>query len=95
MDQRDERSGTMEETYQQLHSAYCQFTVNPHDLFKCGCSSHREDGVGIRVPENVKPGLIHPTLGRLPISGIKYIISWLSLLFTFQENHQAESASQK
>ncbi|PON65578.1 hypothetical protein PanWU01x14_115900 [Parasponia andersonii] len=95
MDRQDEQSGTMEETYQQLHSAYCQFTVNPHHLFKCGCSSHREDRVIIQDPENIKPGLIHPMLGRLPIAGIKDIISWLSLLFTFQENHQAESASQK
>lgn len=95
MDRRDEQSGTMEETYQQLHSAYCQFTVNPNDLFRCGCSSHQEYGRNIRDPENVKPGLIHPMLGRLPISGIKDIISWLSLLFTFQENPLAESASQK
>uniref|UniRef100_A0A803NIW0 CSC1/OSCA1-like 7TM region domain-containing protein n=2 Tax=Cannabis sativa TaxID=3483 RepID=A0A803NIW0_CANSA len=56
MDQRDEQSGAMEEIHQMLQSAYCQFTVNPRDLFKCGCSNHQEDGVPVRVPENVKPG---------------------------------------
>ncbi|KAM6543341.1 hypothetical protein CsatB_007788 [Cannabis sativa] len=95
MDQRDEQSGAMEEIHQMLQSAYCQFTVNPRDLFKCGCSNHQEDGVPVRVPENVKPGLIHPMLGRLPLFGIKDTISWLSLLFTFQGNHPAESASHK
>ena len=35
------------------------------------------------------PGLIHPTLGRLPLPGIKPLIGWLSLLFSFQEMNQA------
>ena len=29
------------------------------------------------------PGLIHPTLGRLPLPRIKPLIGWLSLLFSF------------
>ncbi|KAL5558722.1 hypothetical protein UlMin_034933 [Ulmus minor] len=82
MDRRDEQSGRMEEIYEQLHSAYCQFTVASQKLFRTG---HREDGSSMQEPETVKPGLIHPTLGRLPIPGLKDIISWLSLIFTFQE----------
>ena len=34
-------------------------------------------------------GLIHPTLGRLPLPGIKPLIGWLSSLFFFQEMNQA------
>lgn len=90
MDRRDEESGKMEEIYQQLHSAYYQFTLTPHDLFKSGSSSNHEGGDSVRDPENVKPGLIHPTLGRLPLSGIKDVITWLFLLFTFQERNKVK-----
>lgn len=93
MDRRDEQSAKMEEIYQQLHSAYHQFTLTPHDLFKSESSSHHEGCNDTRDPENVKPGLrglTHPTLGRLPISGIKDVITWLYLLFTFQERNLAK-----
>ncbi|EXC22422.1 putative membrane protein [Morus notabilis] len=59
MDRRDEESGKMEEIYQQLHSAYYQFTLTPHDLFKSGSSSNHEGGDSVRDPENVKPGEEH------------------------------------
>ncbi|GMN35923.1 hypothetical protein TIFTF001_005617 [Ficus carica] len=57
MDRRDEQSGKMEEIYQQLHSAYRQFTLTPHDLFKSESSSHHEGCNDTQDPENVKPGL--------------------------------------
>ncbi|KAF4348083.1 hypothetical protein G4B88_016022, partial [Cannabis sativa] len=50
MDQRDERSGAMVEIHQMLQTAYCQFTVNPHDIFKCGCSNHHDDNLCVPVP---------------------------------------------
>ncbi|PON85135.1 hypothetical protein TorRG33x02_191090 [Trema orientale] len=45
----DEQSSKTE-AYRQLNSTYCQFTVNPHDLLKHGCSSHQENGFIIQDP---------------------------------------------
>ena len=74
MDRKDEQSGMMEELHQQLHSAYCQFTVTSHELCRSECFSHLGDRESSPDPKNVKSGLIHPTLGRLSLPGIKVLI---------------------
>lgn len=90
MDKKDEQSGRMEEVYKQLHSAYCQSPVTPDDSFNSGHVNHHEDGDSIQDPENVNPGLLHPTLGRVPVSGINVVIAWLFVLFSFQGKNLAK-----
>jgi hypothetical protein len=89
MDRQDEQSGRMEEIHQQLHSAYCQFNVISQELCRSQCLNNQGEGDGSLDPEKLKSGLIHPMLARLPLPGIKEIIGWLSLLFSFQEMNQA------
>lgn len=83
MDRHDEQSGQMQEIYQHLHSAYCQFPFNSHELCKAVHTHHHADQDGTPNPgpdpEAIKPGLIHPALVRFPLSGIKEVISWLYL----------------
>lgn len=95
MDQRDEQSGKMEETRQHLRTAYRQFTLIPRELIKPGgcVSRSEEDGTTSssssgQDPEIAKPGLTHPTLQRLPISGIRDVITWLFSLIPLQELNQ-------
>ncbi|KAK6938010.1 CSC1/OSCA1-like, 7TM region [Dillenia turbinata] len=57
MDRQDEQSGGMEEIHQQLHSAYCQFTVSSHDIYAASNPDHVEDKDAIQDPENAIPGL--------------------------------------
>ncbi|KAJ1383216.1 putative CSC1-like protein RXW8 [Sesbania bispinosa] len=47
MDRRDEQSGRMKEIYEQLHSAYNQFSLVPHASSKPECfkSAPRTRGV--------------------------------------------------
>lgn len=89
MDRRDEQSGRMEEIYQQLRSAYTHSTETCKDSRGSESSDRREEANDIPDPEHVKPGLIHPTLGRVPVSGVRDVIAWLSLLFTFQGKNLA------
>ncbi|GMY07023.1 CSC1-like protein RXW8 isoform X2 [Fagus crenata] len=56
MDRKDEQSGMMEELHQQLHSAYCQFTVTSHELYRSECFSHLGDRESSPDPKNVKSG---------------------------------------
>uniref|UniRef100_A0A2N9F2E3 CSC1/OSCA1-like 7TM region domain-containing protein n=1 Tax=Fagus sylvatica TaxID=28930 RepID=A0A2N9F2E3_FAGSY len=56
MDRKDEQSGMMEELHQQLHSAYCQFTVTSHELCRSECFSHLGDRESSPDPKNVKSG---------------------------------------
>ncbi|KAK9270817.1 hypothetical protein L1049_026403 [Liquidambar formosana] len=85
MDWQDEQFGRMEEIHQQLPAAYCQVTLTSNDLCKCGHSDHKQDADNVGEPEAMKPGLIHPMLGKLPLSGIREVIAWLFMLVTFQE----------
>ncbi|XP_057973972.1 CSC1-like protein RXW8 isoform X3 [Malania oleifera] len=87
MDRQDEQSGRMEEIHQQLHSAYCQFTLTSHDACGSRRPNHDEDGNRIQDLEDIKPGLTPSMLGRTPLSGIGDVIAWLSLLITFQERN--------
>lgn len=89
MDRKDEQCGRMEEIYQQLHSAYCQFKVISQELCRSECLNRQGEGDSSLDPGKLKPGLVHPMLARLPLPGIKQIIGWLSLLFSFQEMNQA------
>ncbi|KAI4337096.1 hypothetical protein L6164_015550 [Bauhinia variegata] len=50
MDRKDEHSGNMEEIYEQLHSAYCQFIVPSQCPSEC--SSHHEE----KDPEKLETG---------------------------------------
>ena len=55
MDRDDEQSGRMDQIYQQLHSAYCQFPITGHEF--CGpAEPHQHENV--KDSEDVKPGLI-------------------------------------
>ncbi|XP_057973970.1 CSC1-like protein RXW8 isoform X2 [Malania oleifera] len=56
MDRQDEQSGRMEEIHQQLHSAYCQFTLTSHDACGSRRPNHDEDGNRIQDLEDIKPG---------------------------------------
>ena len=49
MDQQDEQGGRMEEIYQQLKSAYCQFRLISQDLCKSGHMDHQGDQNSIRI----------------------------------------------
>lgn len=55
MDRRDERCGRMKDIYEQLHSAYCQFTGSTQS--EC-FSSRQGDGEHVRAPENLQNGLL-------------------------------------
>ncbi|KAF5456055.1 hypothetical protein F2P56_025570 [Juglans regia] len=88
MDRKDELCGRMEKTYRDLRTVYCQFTATSHELCRCGCLNHHGDGKSIPDWEKLNPGLIHPTLGRLPLPGIK-VIGWLSLFLSFQARNKA------
>lgn len=63
MDRKDEQDGGMEEIYQQLRSAYCQFMVQSHESCRSGCLDDHMNGDGIPDPEKLNPGLIHSTPG--------------------------------
>ncbi|KAH9752777.1 CSC1-like protein RXW8 [Citrus sinensis] len=49
MDRQDEQGGRMEEIYQQLRSAYCQFRLISQDLCKSGRMDHQGDQNSIRI----------------------------------------------
>lgn len=53
MDRKDERCGRMEQIFEQLHSAYCQFTSSSQS--EC-FSSHQGEREIVRTPEDVEPG---------------------------------------
>lgn len=91
MDRKDELCGRMEETYRDLHTVYCQFTATSHELCRCGCLNHRGDVKSIPNWEKLNPGLIYPTLGRLPLPGIKLeVIGWLSLFLSFSGKDRSQ-----
>lgn len=100
MDRKDEQSGKMEEIHRQLRAAYYQFTVASHEivasheLCKFECLSHGAKKSS-PDPKNVKPGLIHSTLRILPLPGIKALIDWLYLLFSFQVMNQDNEMGHK
>lgn len=71
MDQQDERGGRMEEIYQQLKSAYCQFRLISLDLCNTGQLDQQGDGDGIQDPEAVTAGLTETNVGIVPLSEIK------------------------
>lgn len=82
MDQRDEHCGRLEEIYEQLHSAYCQFTSSGQSE----CSSH-QSREHIQTPEeDSKTGLLLSNGGGnfTFLSKIKNIIACLCLVFIFQ-----------
>ncbi|KAJ1442743.1 Calcium-dependent channel, 7TM region, putative phosphate [Sesbania bispinosa] len=72
MDRRDEHSGRMKEIYEQLHSAYNQFSLMPHASSKSECLSQHEDKEstessediekGKEISQNDRAGPIHRTL---------------------------------
>ncbi|WVZ21511.1 hypothetical protein V8G54_008833, partial [Vigna mungo] len=55
MDRRDERCGRMEQIYEQLTSAYCQFSSsNQSECF----SSHQGEREDVRTPQDMEKGLL-------------------------------------
>lgn len=60
MDRQDERSGAMEEIYQELQSAYCQFKLTSRDFSVSTDISHHERE-SVRDQEALNQGLNHPT----------------------------------
>ncbi|XP_022723345.1 CSC1-like protein RXW8 isoform X4 [Durio zibethinus] len=56
MDRQDERWGTIEEIYNQLRSAYCQYPSISPDLSTAGNTSHHEDKESSQDPESLTPG---------------------------------------
>ncbi|KAG2400467.1 CSC1-like protein [Vigna angularis] len=55
MDRRDERCGRMEQIYEQLSSAYCQFSSS--DQSEC-FSSHQGEREDVRTPQDMEKGLL-------------------------------------
>ncbi|XP_015575724.1 CSC1-like protein RXW8 isoform X6 [Ricinus communis] len=53
MDRDDEQSGRMDQIYQQLHSAYCQFPITAHEF--CGSAQTPQHKCG-KDPDDVKSG---------------------------------------
>ncbi|KAL5844637.1 hypothetical protein ACOSQ3_010691 [Xanthoceras sorbifolium] len=68
MDRQDERSGTMEEIYQVLQSAYCQIKLTSQDLSKSTDISHHVDQDSIRDPEALKQEMEITKLGNVGCS---------------------------
>ncbi|KAG6699110.1 hypothetical protein I3842_08G054000 [Carya illinoinensis] len=56
MDQKDEQCGRMEEMYQKLRSAYCQFTITPHELLGSESLNHHDNEKSIPDPEKLNAG---------------------------------------
>ncbi|KAG7966478.1 hypothetical protein I3843_08G053800 [Carya illinoinensis] len=56
MDQKDEQCGRMEEMYQKLRSAYCQFTITPHELLRSESLNHHDNEKSIPDPEKLNAG---------------------------------------
>ncbi|KAG2692443.1 hypothetical protein I3760_08G054500 [Carya illinoinensis] len=56
MDQKDEQCGRMEEMYQKLRSAYCQFTITPHELLRSESLNHHDNERSIPDPEKLNAG---------------------------------------
>lgn len=54
MDRQDEQWGKIEEIYDQLRSAYCQFPSISQDLSIAGSSGHHEDKESSQDPESLK-----------------------------------------
>ncbi|KAF8404822.1 hypothetical protein HHK36_009711 [Tetracentron sinense] len=87
MDREDEQCGRMDEIHQQLNSAYCQLSqLTSHDSSKTE-ETHREHTRCTQDPEDMKPGLAHPTLGRHTIPGIGQVATWLSMYMASQEKN--------
>lgn len=61
MDRRDEQNGKMEDIYDQLHEAYCQFTPPTHDSDFSTSEHHSHVSEGSnRALEVLETGLFHP-----------------------------------
>ncbi|KAF9613792.1 hypothetical protein IFM89_011516 [Coptis chinensis] len=90
MDRRDERSGRMEDIYEQLQSAYCQFSLISSEMCKGEVSNPCQVINDTQAPSEVNPHLAHPTLDKVPSSGIGQEDPWLSMAITSQEKIQSK-----
>ncbi|XVE95083.1 hypothetical protein REPUB_Repub02eG0065600 [Reevesia pubescens] len=63
MDRQDKRWGRVEEIYNQLRSAYCQFPSISRDSSTAGNTRHQEEKESSQDPESLKPGLVVLVLG--------------------------------
>lgn len=79
MDREDEKYGRTAEIHQELHAAYCQSPSTSPDMSLAG-SYHQPEDDTIQDPENVTPGLLYTTLGRLSVSWINHEFFWFHLL---------------
>ncbi|KAF5176917.1 Csc1-like protein rxw8 [Thalictrum thalictroides] len=87
MDRKDERHGRMEEIYEQMQSAYCQFSLTSTDMYEVEASDHCGVVNGSRARDEVKARSAPPTLGVLPLSRIQQAATWISMLLTSQERN--------
>lgn len=64
MDRKDEECGRMEEMYQQLRTAYCQFTLlAKRNTSTSGCSSGHDSESNVTELESARPGYSLTTSG--------------------------------
>ncbi|PIA25260.1 hypothetical protein AQUCO_12000007v1 [Aquilegia coerulea] len=87
MDRKDERHGRMEEIYEQMQSAYCQFSLASNGMYEVEASDHCGAVDGSRAREEVKARSANPTLGVIPLSRIQQATTWISMLLTSQERN--------
>ncbi|KAG1348132.1 CSC1-like protein RXW8 [Cocos nucifera] len=82
MDSEDEQNGRMEEIYQQLHPAYCQFP--PHTQDVCDVEVEGSSEADRDSSRGVENDFSHPTLPGLPVSRLRRAVSLLSVLINLQ-----------
>lgn len=83
MDTEDEQCGRMEEIYQQLHPAYCQFPPHTQDV----CDIEIEGSSEVDNKDNsisIENDISHPTLPGLSVSRLHRAASLLGMLIKLQ-----------
>lgn len=87
MDHRDENCRRMEEIYDQLHSAYCQFNTSSSQTDCFSYAGDRERAQSLQIPEDMETGLHLSNSGTFAfLSEIKGMIDKLTMFFR-QGNH--------
>lgn len=91
MDRLDEQSGRMEETHQQLLTAYCQFPPDAHEVCEEGGVAGEIDPDELKdpLPRLPLPNLIHPSLNGLPVSQLHNAVASLTSLVS---NHDRDTS---
>ncbi|KAL5700276.1 hypothetical protein ACHQM5_025743 [Ranunculus cassubicifolius] len=86
MDRKDEMRGNMDEIYEEVQSAYTQFSLISSEMCEAEASNLCEIRNQETIVNDVKPNFAHPSLGGLSLSGIQQATSWLSFFTSSEKN---------